>query len=149
MENFFWSSHFLEPTLFGVQNLFRTQKFVDPKFFLPKFFLDLIFLDPKTKKKFNQHFVDHFFQTQNFFSPKISLKSFQAVHFRLKSCCWYLCNPLCTPLYSICSIIVHLLSRLQITDKIGCRVSLMKPLTLITWLRYFNGKLISIVATPH
>ena len=84
-----WQKNLFEPTFFGVQNLFRTQTF-----FPPNFFFYLKFFGPKmclVPKKFpTKIFFDHFFQTQNFFRPKIFIKSFQAKHFRLKSCSGYL-----------------------------------------------------------
>ena len=87
-KNFCWPKNFLDPTFFcnfvfafvGVVQLIYdlkfllTQNFITKNFFRPKKFSDLFY------------FLDHFVWPQNFSDKKSSLNSFQAEHYRLKSC---------------------------------------------------------------
>ena len=72
-------------TFVGVVQLIYDLKFLDTKFLLTQNFITKNFFRPK---KFSDlfYFLDHFVWPQNFSDKKSSLNSFQAEHYRLKSC---------------------------------------------------------------
>ena len=85
-KKFFWSQHFLGSKIpFGHKHVFTQQIFLPEIFFGPKIdFGPKMCLEPKTFP--TKIFLTTFFKPKISSDPKSFFKSFQAEHFRLKSC---------------------------------------------------------------